>query len=37
MAVGGTLKEDVTPDELRKILEEMSTDIVEEERSDRLG
>jgi diadenylate cyclase len=37
VAVGGTLKENVTPDELRKILEEMSTDIVEEERSDRLG
>jgi len=37
VAVGGTLKEDVTPDELRKILEEMSTNIVEEERSDRRG
>jgi len=33
VAVGGTLKEDVTPDELRKVLEEMSTDTVGEERS----
>ena len=33
VAVGGTLKEDVTSDELRKVLEEMTTDTVEEERS----
>ncbi|GAX59588.1 hypothetical protein SCALIN_C04_0076 [Candidatus Scalindua japonica] len=33
VAVGGRLTEDVTPDKLRKILEEMSTSIVEEERS----
>ncbi len=30
VAVGGTLKEGVTPDILRKVLEEMSTDTVEE-------
>ncbi len=33
VAEGGKLNENVTPEELRKILEEMSTDIVEDERS----
>ncbi len=33
VAVGGRLKEDVTLDELRTVLEEISTDTVEEERS----
>jgi diadenylate cyclase len=33
VAEGGKLNENVTPEELRKILKEMSTDTVEEERS----
>ncbi len=33
MAFGGTLKEDVTLEGLRKVLKEMSTDTVEKERS----
>jgi hypothetical protein len=32
MAAGGILDEDVTPDELRKKLEGLSTDIVTEDR-----
>ncbi len=33
VAIGGVLDEDVTPDELRKKLEELSTDTVTENRS----
>jgi diadenylate cyclase len=34
VAVGGILDEDVTPDELREKLEELSTDTITENRSD---
>ncbi|ODS32605.1 MAG: hypothetical protein SCARUB_02257 [Candidatus Scalindua rubra] len=34
VAVGGKLEEDVTPDELRKVLEGISTDTVKENRSE---